>query len=148
MPYLLFIIGLLIGLYALYRFFINAELHQIKAFFLLSMLVVLCTALFVLAVTGRLPAAIAILTALAPLAVGWWKARHDEHDDTLDIMGDHEIDTREDALKVLGLGEGATDDEITKAYKKLMQKVHPDHEGSEWIAAKLNQARDYLLGKK
>ncbi len=146
MPYLLLVIGLLVGLYALYRFFLNADVHQVKAFFLLAMLVILCTALFTLAVTGRLPAALAIMTALAPLAAGWWKAQK-ESDEGPDVFftQDTEISTRKKALQVLGLDEGAKDDEIKHAYKKLMQKVHPDHEGSEWIAAKLNEARDFLL---
>lgn len=148
MPYLLLIIGLLIGLYALYRFFLNAELHQIKAFFLMSILVVLGTALFVLAVTGRLPAAIAILTATAPLALGWWKARSQEQEESLDIHDGNEIKTTEDALDVLGLEQGASEEDIRAAYKKLMKKVHPDHEGSEWMAAKLNQAKDILLKNK
>jgi len=148
MPYLLLVIGLLIGLYALYRFFLNADVQQVKAFFLLSMAVVLCVALFTLAVTGRLPAAIAILSALAPLALGWWKARRDEQTETLDTGFNDEVQTREDALEVLGLSEDASQADIKAAYKKLMQKVHPDHEGSEWMAAKLNQAKDILLKNK
>lgn len=146
MPYLLLAIGLLVGLYALYRFFINADVHQIKAFFLMSILVIICVALFTLAFTGRLPAALAILTAVAPLAAGWWKAQKDS-DEGLDpfFTEDTEISSRSKALQVLGLDEDASEADIKHAYKKLMQKVHPDHEGSEWIAAKLNEARDFLL---
>lgn len=145
MPYLLLVIGLLVGLYALYRFFLNADVHQVKAFFLMAILVIVCAALLTLALTGRLPAALAILTAVAPLAAGWWKARKDS-DEGPDIFfsQDTEIGTREKALQVLGLEKDANDEDIQKAYKKLMQKLHPDHEGSEWIAAKLNEARDFL----
>ena len=145
MPYLLLVIGILIGLYALYRFFINADIQQIKAFFLMSMVVVLCAALFTLAVSGRLPAALAILTAMAPLAAGWWKVRKDEHEDIIDPPDEPNITTREEAYEILGLEDGASEAKIKAAYKKLMQKVHPDHEGSEWMAEKLNQARDILL---
>lgn len=145
MPYLLLVIGILIGLYALYRFFINADLAQVKAFFLLAMVVVLCAALFTLAVSGRLPAALAIMTAMAPLAAGWWKARKDEAEDIIDPPYEANIATREEAYDILGLEDGASESEIKAAYKKLMQKVHPDHEGSEWMAEKLNQARDILL---
>lgn len=146
MPYLLLAIGLLVGLYALYRFFLNADVHQVKAFFMLAILVIICTALFTLAVTGRLPAALAILTAIAPLAAGWWKAQKDS-DEGPDVFfnQDTEINSREKALQVLGLDKAATETDIRNAYKKLMQKLHPDHEGSEWIAAKLNEARDLLL---
>lgn len=55
--------------------------------------------------------------------------------------------TVEEALEVLGLEPGATPAEIRDAYKALMQRVHPDHGGSDWMAAKLNAARDTLLGR-
>lgn len=54
--------------------------------------------------------------------------------------------TRADALKILGLGEGAGTDEIKSAYRRLMRQMHPDHGGSSWMAAKLNEARRVLLG--
>lgn len=145
MPYLLLTLGLIIGGFALYRFFINASVAQVKAAFILAILVVLCVALLTLALTGRLPAALAILGAVAPLAAGLWKARRDEHAEILEPGLHDEVRTREDALEVLGLPDGASAEEIKAAYKRLMQKVHPDHEGSEWMAAKLNQAREILL---
>ena len=144
MPYLLLILGLLVGAYALYRFFLNADVAQIKALFLLAIVTVLCAALFTLAVTGRLPAAIALCSAVIPLGVGLWRAQQQDHEEDHDPL-EEEISTREDALEVLGLDGDATEDDIKAAYKKLMQKIHPDHEGSEWMAAKLNQAKDILL---
>lgn len=53
--------------------------------------------------------------------------------------------TRPEALSVLGLKDGANREEVMIAYKRLMLKVHPDHGGSEYLAAKLNQARELLL---
>ncbi len=140
MPYILLIIGCLVGLYALYRFFVNAELRQIKAAFLVSALIVLCGALFFMAISGRLAAALALLIPIAPVVLGIikeWKS----------IPAEKPINTIEEAYQILGLKEGASEAEIKAAYKKLMQKVHPDHEGSEWMAAKLNAARDLLLKK-
>ena len=54
--------------------------------------------------------------------------------------------TREEAYQVLGLAAGATPEEIKDAHRRLMLHAHPDHGGSTWIAARLNQARDLLLG--
>ncbi|MDI3306333.1 MAG: hypothetical protein QJR07_04450 [Acetobacteraceae bacterium] len=54
--------------------------------------------------------------------------------------------TREEALEVLGLREGASAEEIRQAHRRLMRAAHPDQGGSDWLAARINQARDVLLG--
>ncbi|AQA19716.1 molecular chaperone DnaJ [Halioglobus japonicus] len=54
--------------------------------------------------------------------------------------------SRKEALAVLGLDESASDDDIVAAHRKLMQKLHPDRGGNDYLAAKINQAKDFLLG--
>jgi DnaJ family protein C protein 19 len=54
--------------------------------------------------------------------------------------------TPDQAYEVLGLKPGATPEEIREAHRCLMRSNHPDAGGSTWIAARLNQARDILLG--
>jgi hypothetical protein len=53
---------------------------------------------------------------------------------------------RAEAYQILGLQPGASREEIQAAYRRLIQRVHPDHGGSSYLATRLNQARDVLLG--
>jgi DnaJ family protein C protein 19 len=55
--------------------------------------------------------------------------------------------TPEEAYQVLGLHPGATEVEIRAAHHRLMRTAHPDSGGSDWLATRVNQARDVLLGR-
>ena len=51
----------------------------------------------------------------------------------------------EEAFKILGLEVDASKEDIIKAHKRLMQRLHPDRGGSDYLAAKINAAKDKLV---
>jgi DnaJ family protein C protein 19 len=106
-----------------------------------------------LVLTGRAGSAMAAATLLGPLAWEKWRAMsgaaagrrgggtHRPPPPRSGAM------SRAEAYAVLGLHPGASEAEIRAAHKRLMRAVHPDGGGSDWVAARVNQARDVLLGR-
>lgn len=54
--------------------------------------------------------------------------------------------TKKEAFEILGLDENAGEKEILQRYYELLKKNHPDHGGSDWFTARLNKAKETLLG--
>ena len=54
--------------------------------------------------------------------------------------------TRDEAHEILGLKAGASPEDVKEAHHRLMLKMHPDQGGTTYLASKINQAKDLLLG--
>ena len=52
-----------------------------------------------------------------------------------------------EAREILGVADNASESDIETAYRNEMKRAHPDQGGSDWMAAKVNQAKETLLGR-
>ena len=105
-----------------------------------------------LVLSGRGGIALGALTLFGPLIWQRWRASHPAA-----AAGSRQRApppprrqggnmTRAEAYDVLGLHPGASEAEIRAAHHRLMRAAHPDSGGSDWLATRINQARDVLLG--
>ena len=103
-----------------------------------------------LLLTGRGASALGALVLFGPLAWSWWQqgARAPGREAPGRAAPGGSRMSRAEALQVLGLAEGATEADVRAAWVRLMRAAHPDGGGSDWLAARVNQARDVLLRRR
>lgn len=73
----------------------------------------------------------------------WRQSADSDHAGTASSNGPMSVD---EARRILDVSSTASAADIKDAYRRLMGRLHPDHGGSSYLAAKLNEARDVLLG--
>lgn len=148
MFFLLLGVGALVLLFVLADAVSRASVKTIKTFgaWLLALGGVALMALLLL--SGKGGFAFLVLPVLGPLALNWLRRKvpgmaqgpRTSGRATGSKMG------RAEAFEVLGLPANASKSDIQIAYVRLMRGAHPDSGGSDWLAARINQARDVLLG--
>lgn len=91
-----------------------------------------------------------LLLRFFPALAGWWRAQQQQKQQGQSrrqqrrARGQNGM-SKEEALEVLGLKSGASREDIIRAHRHLIQKLHPDRQGSAYLAARVNEARDRLL---
>ena len=118
---------------------------KISKYFFITLFLILILFLirFNPAIISSIPALIILFFKWRPLLIflrNTFFSKRKENFNSSNLM------TKDEALSILGLKEGATKKEILKSYHDLMKKNHPDHGGSDWITARLNKAKETLLG--
>jgi len=78
---------------------------------------------------------------------GWREDAQGDRDTRTRVHAQAGVMSKDEAYQVLGLQPGASLDEIQKAYRTLMKKLHPDQGGTAYLAARVNQARETLLSR-
>lgn len=146
--YLLLGIGVLAILAGGASYIRNANREQIATLIIVVGTLITSFLVFILAITGRLPAIFGIGAAMWPLIYSIWKSYQQvkaEEKVYAHLSSLNNTMARAEALAVLGLKGTPDEPAIRAAHRRLMLRLHPDTEGSQWLAQKINMARDVLL---
>jgi len=87
----------------------------------------------------------ALLTAYLDRRDAGWRERADNGANARDLRRPSGKMTEEEAYQVLGIAPGASADEVARAHRALMKKLHPDQGGSTYLATRVNEAKDVLM---
>ena len=143
------------------RWLTNAEPRKVKIAGGLALALLLVLLAVIMALTGRILASVPLLAGalaaysryrrlkhmadyLGGMFGADWRQRFGASADGSAPRGGSGTMGRDEALGVLGLEGGASAEDIKQAHHALMLKLHPDHGGTSYLAAKINEAREVL----
>ena len=138
----------LIGLLLLARIALTGDPGKVVTIARYAAIGVLSVLAIFLGVTERWVPAVFLAGIAWSLMTGirLWPAGRPDHETPPPRERPTSTMTRAEALKVLGLPESASEDDVRAAHRKLIMSNHPDKGGSDYLASKINEAKDVLLG--
>lgn len=151
---LLLAAAVLYGIFRLVRIAQAKPADQRRPFYITLAIASAAAGLVLLSLTGKVHWIAGVIGAAAPFLrqfivthlhhrlsgqSGQHQQKHDQQPSRSGSM------TRAEALAVLGLKEGAGREDIIRAHRQLMQKLHPDRGGNDYLASQLNAAKEALL---
>jgi hypothetical protein len=144
------IIGILLALgigMLLLRWFLKADPAAVASGLKRASLIIIVIAITFLLFTGRLNFIFPLMLLLIPLLMPTLLKYLNVQSPGQNPFRKSSSMTLQEAYEILGLKPGASNREILEAHKRLMKKIHPDTGGSNYLAQKLNEAKDILIGK-
>lgn len=90
-----------------------------------------------------------LLAAVAVTAIEQWRARTIQMEENANPPAPttRKAMTVEEAASILGVSIDADAEAVRAAHRKLIGQIHPDKGGTDYLAAKINEARDFLLDR-
>ncbi len=146
MFFVVILIGFIFLLYVISRFMEQSKSPKMNKIFRYTFAVVVGLLAFLILIRGNiaLGGILGLLSVLSTTGKLW--NLFSSEPDVPSRASDYNLMSWEEALDILGLSGNPGQSEIKDAHHKMMLKLHPDQGGSDYLAIKINQAKDTLLG--
>ena len=155
MSYILLLLIFLVSVLILYKYIKSKPQEEQRGYLVKFILILLSAILVFLAISGRIhwlgalmAGLLTVLRFILPIILKTLPFLSQIRTKRKDKPDNDTQMSQKEALKILGLSGKPKEDEIISAHKKLIQKIHPDRGGSEYLATTINLAKDTLLKRR